>query len=197
VNRAANSITDEPELEFLDALPTVWDDTRAVQGSIGEFAVLARRSGDAWFLGAMNAGSGRTLSVPLDFLTPEKLYRATRYSYDATLTNRTKVRIEESLVQATNVLALPLTAANGEAWQFAPVAPPFFTGITLHPNGVVSLTATGYVNAPYSLWRSSNLNFFLPSGVLITNGLWLSNPMSFEEATATNAAASFYRLSVP
>jgi hypothetical protein len=55
-----------PEAErFLDQVPTVWDDTRLLAGRPGESAVLARRSGDRWFIGAGYSGAARTASVPL------------------------------------------------------------------------------------------------------------------------------------
>jgi hypothetical protein len=39
----------------LRGLPTVWDDTRLIAGRPGSGAVLARRSGDTWWLGAISA----------------------------------------------------------------------------------------------------------------------------------------------
>ncbi|HYW79998.1 MAG TPA: glycoside hydrolase family 97 N-terminal domain-containing protein, partial [Thermoguttaceae bacterium] len=44
---AQTGIGDEPELEFFDQVPTVWDDTRVVHGAIGQYAAIARRSGRA------------------------------------------------------------------------------------------------------------------------------------------------------
>src|SRR5256886_14806827 len=51
---------------FLDQVPTVWDDTRLLAGRPGESSVLARRSGDRWFIGAGYAGAAHTASVPLN-----------------------------------------------------------------------------------------------------------------------------------
>ena len=42
---ARTALGDEPELEFFDHMPTVWDDTRVLQGQIGQYAVIARRRG--------------------------------------------------------------------------------------------------------------------------------------------------------
>ncbi|MFG2969796.1 glycoside hydrolase family 97 catalytic domain-containing protein [Streptomyces sp. NPDC048288] len=50
---------------FLDQEPAAWDDTRLLAGSPGQEAVLARRSGDRWFLGGVYAGAARTATVPL------------------------------------------------------------------------------------------------------------------------------------
>lgn len=59
----------EPIAEaFLQNLPTVWDETRLVNGYPGRDIVQARRSGDTWFVGGMRAGSGDPITVPLSFL---------------------------------------------------------------------------------------------------------------------------------
>ncbi|KUN85633.1 glycoside hydrolase family 97 protein [Streptomyces griseoruber] len=50
---------------FLDQLPAAWDDTRLLAGRPGREAVLARRSGDRWFLGGVYTGTARTAEVPL------------------------------------------------------------------------------------------------------------------------------------
>jgi hypothetical protein len=42
-------IGNEPELEFLDHVPTVRDDTQVLHGRIGEYVVIARQSGENWF----------------------------------------------------------------------------------------------------------------------------------------------------
>jgi hypothetical protein len=55
-------------LRFLNQVPSSWDETRYVAGNPGEGTVLARRSGDRWFLGAISAGAARTVTAPLGFL---------------------------------------------------------------------------------------------------------------------------------
>jgi alpha-glucosidase len=52
---------------MLSAVPTTWDETIGVDGRIGESAVVARRKGDEWWIGAMTDWSARTLEVPLSF----------------------------------------------------------------------------------------------------------------------------------
>ena len=54
--------------EFLQVVPTVWDDTRVLRGAVGEELVILRRSGDDWYLGAMTNRQPREIEVPLDFL---------------------------------------------------------------------------------------------------------------------------------
>ncbi len=60
---------------FLRAVPAAWDDTRLVSGRPDSHAVVARRSGDRWFVGGIVAGGRRSLDVPLRFLS-EGVYAA-------------------------------------------------------------------------------------------------------------------------
>ncbi|ROP35161.1 glycoside hydrolase family 97 catalytic domain-containing protein [Saccharothrix texasensis] len=55
-------------LRYLDQVPTAWDETRVLGGDPSDHAVVARRSGDRWFVGAVAAGDPRTLRAPLGFL---------------------------------------------------------------------------------------------------------------------------------
>jgi alpha-glucosidase len=58
----------EEGLEFIKDVPTTWDETRILQGDIGQYIVSARRKGKVWYLGAMTNESARTLTIPLSFL---------------------------------------------------------------------------------------------------------------------------------
>jgi alpha-glucosidase len=59
----------EPEsLAFLSTVPTVWDETRVLSAAVGEHILVARRSGNAWYVGALTNWSARDLDVALSFL---------------------------------------------------------------------------------------------------------------------------------
>ena len=52
--------------QFLSHLPNVWDDTRYVAGYPGEIAVLARRSGNTWYVAGINGtDEEQAISIPL------------------------------------------------------------------------------------------------------------------------------------
>jgi hypothetical protein len=52
--------------EFMKAVPSIWDDVRFVDGFPGKYVVLARRSGDVWFVAGINAEKEpRTVRVDL------------------------------------------------------------------------------------------------------------------------------------
>jgi len=70
----------EPEImDFLGKVPTVWDETRAIDAKVGDYVVVARRSGEEWYLGAMTDWSPREIEVDFGFLGGGE-YRAEVYS---------------------------------------------------------------------------------------------------------------------
>jgi hypothetical protein len=178
-------------------MPTVWDDTKVIQSSIAQYAVVARRSGEDWFIGAMNAGTTRTLNVPLDFLSSGKAYIAHRFIYDPSVPTRTHVRIDRTNVLNSTALQVTLGAASGEAIRITPVERMAFRSISCDPNGAVSLVATGKLSQPYSLRASPNLSPPLLSWSLISTGLVTTNPFMLIDSTAMGLARRFYLLSTP
>lgn len=54
--------------EFLEEVPTTWDETRFLAGEAGQFVVVARRKDTAWYLGGITNDDARELVVPLDIL---------------------------------------------------------------------------------------------------------------------------------
>ena len=56
----------EPECTaFIASIPTVWDETIALEGKIGEYVVMARRSGSTWYVGALGNWDERDLEIDL------------------------------------------------------------------------------------------------------------------------------------
>lgn len=58
--------------DFISGLPVVWDETQLLKGKIGEYTVMARRSGEEWFIGAITNRDKRTLEIDTEFLEPGK-----------------------------------------------------------------------------------------------------------------------------
>jgi alpha-glucosidase len=54
--------------EFISAIPTVWEQTVALDGKVGEYVAIARQHGDNWYLGAMTNWTPRELTLDLSFL---------------------------------------------------------------------------------------------------------------------------------
>lgn len=102
----------EPEVEFFKNVPTVWDDTKVIDGRIGEFVSVARKSGDKWFLGSITNGQAREITIPLTFLKPNVRYAARLYNPGA---GKHDVKIENRVVDSTTTLSTYLPAATGQA----------------------------------------------------------------------------------
>jgi len=111
---------EEPELEFYDHCPTVWDDTKVLQGKISEYSIIARRSGAEWYIGFMNSGEPRAFDVPLNFLDAGKKYTARVYSDDPAVPTRTHVKIERKPAEQGSVLSLKAGTIGGVAVRIAP-----------------------------------------------------------------------------
>jgi alpha-glucosidase len=65
-------------VEFLKKVKTMWDDTKILNGQIGEYITSVRRSGNEWFIGSMTNSETRTLEIKLDFLGEGK-YKLTAF----------------------------------------------------------------------------------------------------------------------
>jgi len=112
-------IEETPELEFYKHMPTTWDETKVIHGRIGEYAVIARRKGDQWFIGCMNGPEPHTFDVPLSFLDADRRYVAHIYSDDPAVPTRTHVKVEHRPVSSNTVLNVVLPARGGQAIHIA------------------------------------------------------------------------------
>ncbi len=111
----------EPEVEFFEHVPTVWDTTCVVNGEIGSFISTARRSGETWFVGSITNNDARTLEVPLAFLDPSRTYFATLYTDGGSaVPTRTRVAIHRFLVNARTVIRASLQPSGGMAAEIRP-----------------------------------------------------------------------------
>lgn len=105
---------------FISRVPTVWDETRVFQASVGETLVLARRRGNRWYLGGMTNETGRKFTIPLSFLEEgpyaaeiiEDGMNADRYGGDYRKTDRT--------VSRSDSVTMSLAPGGGWAGVFSP-----------------------------------------------------------------------------
>ena len=76
-----NNLTDLPqmELDFLREVPTSWDETRFIDGYPGKYVVMARRSGDKWYVVGLNATKE---PLKLDITVPMFAGTTAAYYYD-------------------------------------------------------------------------------------------------------------------
>ena len=99
-----------PALPVLVKIPVTWDETRCLSGAVGESIVVARKSGDEWWVGAMIDRKPREARVPLEFLG-EGRFHAEIYRDDLA----SKFRMAQRTVEVTagDVIREPMAPSGG------------------------------------------------------------------------------------
>ncbi|MBN8501412.1 MAG: glycoside hydrolase family 97 protein [Sphingomonadales bacterium] len=111
-------------MKFIRDVPTDWDETRVLNGEIGDYVTIVRkqRGGQDWYLGAVGDEEARTVSFKLDFLTPGAKYVAEIYrdgdDADYRTDKRHAIVIEERPVSAADSMTLRLAPGGGAAVRF-------------------------------------------------------------------------------
>ncbi len=110
-------------LDFLRKVPTTWNETRVLAGSVGDFISIARRHGKDWYVGSMTDWTARELALPLDFLPPGD-FAAEIYSDGPRAESVPSEAVFSSfLVSASDTLAVRLAPGGGQAVRLCPAAP--------------------------------------------------------------------------
>jgi len=113
----------QPGLEFIERVPTVWDDTRVLGGRPAEFIVIARKKGDVWYLGAMTDWDARELEIPLDFLDSGDYEARIFADGPAAAEEGSSLSVATEPVKADGKLSLRLAPGGGLAAILAPRKP--------------------------------------------------------------------------
>ena len=66
---------------FITQVPQTWDETIALAAKVGEYAIVAKRKGDKWFIGGMtnNQEQQREFELDTDFLKEGQTYQMTSF----------------------------------------------------------------------------------------------------------------------
>ena len=69
----------QPGFEFITKVPTVWDQTVVPSAELRNYIAIARRSGENWYVGALNSTTVRAIDLPFYFLEKDVNYLVTIY----------------------------------------------------------------------------------------------------------------------
>jgi alpha-glucosidase len=114
---------DKPAFQFLLDVPVNWEDTKILNGEIGEYITTVRKdlNSDDWYLGSITNEESRDLEIDLSFLDEGATYEAQIYA-DAEGTgyqnNPMEVEISKKEVTAADKLTLKLGESGGTAIRF-------------------------------------------------------------------------------
>ena len=101
--------------KFLTQMPTVWDTTIGIDGKIGQYAIMARRSGNRWFIGALGDWGIHTFEVNADFLDKGKKYKMTIVEDGMNVEHHASDYVIKSKdITATD--KIKITMASGGGW---------------------------------------------------------------------------------
>jgi len=104
----------QPGFEFLQQVPTVWDEVKVLNGEPGAFLTVARRKGSDWYVGTINNSTVRPMRIPLDFL-PEGSYRAELYADGPETALNPNALVKTSrVVNNKEVISLQLEQGGGQ-----------------------------------------------------------------------------------
>jgi len=125
VDPSLENVDTVPAFDFVKQVPLSWDETRVLDAAIGDYVVIARRTGEEWYLGAMTDEQAREVEVELDFLAErDGGWRVTEYA-DATETdveeNPTEIDISEYTVEAGEPATVEMVESGGTAMRIRPV----------------------------------------------------------------------------
>ena len=107
----ASDYQNEKELEFFKQVPTVWDHSKYVAGTIGENISVVRKKGSNWYLGSAAGFKDWDTTIILDFLDKDKTYKATIFSDD----NSGGISQREVLVNSSSTYRIKIAAKGGQA----------------------------------------------------------------------------------
>ena len=64
----SNYMQEEECTKFIATVPTVWDQTVALDGKVSEYVAIARKHGNDWYVGALTNWDAREMELDLSFL---------------------------------------------------------------------------------------------------------------------------------
>lgn len=100
---------------FITSVPTTFDETVALEGKVGEYAVIARRKGDAWYVGALCDWEPRNLKLDFSFLG-DGAWTATIFSDGINADrNGNDYSMETKGITAGDVMEIRLSSGGGWA----------------------------------------------------------------------------------
>jgi alpha-glucosidase len=98
---------------FLTKIPVEWDETKLLAGKIGQYTVLARRSGTAWHIGAITNDDHRTIELSTDFLKPGKYNIEIIEDGINAATAATDYKLSRRQISAGEILKLAMAPGGG------------------------------------------------------------------------------------
>jgi len=105
---------EQESVNFISAVPTTFNETIAVDGKVSEYAAIARRKGDTWYVGAMNNWNARDINLDLSFLKQGN-YEAEVFK-DGINADRDATDYRREVIKLTPGQKLDVHLSSGGGW---------------------------------------------------------------------------------
>lgn len=112
----------QPGFDFIRDVPTTWNETRVLDGQVGNYIIIARRKNDDWYLGAMTDWTPRQFKLPLTFLRPGQ-YNVETWSDATNQPDPNRLVFKECRMRAGETLPMALAGGGGEVVHIRRVSP--------------------------------------------------------------------------
>ena len=100
--------------DFIAKVPTTTDETVALDGKVGEYAAIARKKGNTWFVGAMSNWTPRELTLDFSFLG-EGNFQAVVFK-DGMNADRDATDYKREVIKVTSADKVRIQLAPGGGW---------------------------------------------------------------------------------
>ncbi|WP_281232281.1 glycoside hydrolase family 97 protein [Flavobacterium gelatinilyticum] len=103
---------EQESTDFIAKIPTVFDQTVALDGEVGKFVSIARKKDNIWYLGAITNWDSRDITIDFSFLEKGKKFQAEIFS-DGVNADKAAVDYKKEIVTVDSTTKLKYRLANG------------------------------------------------------------------------------------
>ena len=105
---------EQETVDFITQIPTVWDETVVLEAAVSDYIVVARRSGENWYLGAMTDWEPRDFDINLSFLNKNTNYSVQIFK-DGINADRNAMdyKLDQKTMSSTTPLQIQMSSGGG------------------------------------------------------------------------------------
>lgn len=105
---------EDQSTKFISQMKTVWNDTKVLDAKVGEYIVVARRSGEDWYIGGITNEKARSLEINLSFL--EKGTYSIEVMQDGINVSKNAMDYRHLTTKVTKKSKVNISMASGGGW---------------------------------------------------------------------------------
>jgi alpha-glucosidase len=104
-------LKERESLDFIASVPTTYEQTVALDGKVGEYAIIARKQNEVWYVGGIANWEGKEISLNFNFLD-EGVYKAVIFT-DGINADRVGEDYQKNIRSVTKTTQMKIKMAKG------------------------------------------------------------------------------------